>query len=93
MGAARKPLSDTTITMRVSRDAKRRLEQAAAIEGRSLTALVIDAANSRAIDVLLDRTVIDLSPEAAAAFGRALDDPPPPADALRRALNRKPVWE
>jgi len=93
MTAFRKEPSGTTITMRLSVAAKRRLEQAAAVQGRSVSALVLEAADARAADILLDRTVFKLSDEAMDAFLEMLDNPPPPNEKLRAAFAKKPIWQ
>lgn len=47
----------------------------------------------QADDALLDRVDFALSPAAFDQFVALLDNPPPPNDALRRLLLRKPLWE
>ncbi len=64
------------------------LKHAAELQGRSLTDFVVDAAREAAQRAIEDAHIIKLSVEDQIAFAKALIDPPPPNDALRRAALR-----
>lgn len=76
------------LQIRVDPVAKRRLEQAASAAHLSVSSFVVQAAEQRADEVLADRSVIRLSPEAAAAFVEALERPAIVNERLSRALGR-----
>jgi uncharacterized protein (DUF1778 family) len=64
------------------------LKHAADLQGRTLTDFVVSAAREAAQRAIEDAHVIKLSMEDQIAFAKALIDPPPPNDALRRAAQR-----
>ncbi|MEB3069487.1 type II toxin-antitoxin system TacA family antitoxin [[Mycobacterium] vasticus] len=76
------------LQLRVDAAAKRRLEEAAREAHLSVTAFVLQAANSAADDVLAARRTIHLSPDAAAAFTEALSRPANVNERLATALQR-----
>ncbi|MFM1731114.1 DUF1778 domain-containing protein [Prescottella soli] len=79
---------DDRLQVRVDATAKRRLEEAASEVHLSLSAFVLQAAQNKADDVLAERDVIRLSPNAAAAFEEALTRPARVNDKLAQALAR-----
>lgn len=93
MPAAKRLASDTTITMRVPSADKRLLEQAARIQGRSVSSFVMEASKARASDVVLDQTHFVLSEEEWARLEEMLDNPPTANDVLRKLMQTKPPWE
>lgn len=74
--------------MRVDAAAKRRLEDAANQAHLSVTAFVLQAAQRAADEVLAERQILRLSPEAAAAFAEALNRPARANERLTEALQR-----
>lgn len=83
-------MKDGRLQLRVDAAAKRRLEHAASEAHLSVTAFVLQAANRAADDVLAEREVIRLSPDAAAALDEALSRPGRVNERLAQAL-RKPA--
>ncbi|GAB2643642.1 hypothetical protein GCM10027068_23920 [Prescottella soli] len=81
-------MRDDRLQVRVDATAKRRLEEAASEVHLSLSAFVLQAAQNKADDVLAERDVIRLSPNAAAAFEEALTRPARVNDKLAQALAR-----
>jgi uncharacterized protein (DUF1778 family) len=67
---------------------KRRLEEAACEAHLSVSAFVLQAANQAADDLLAERQIIHLSPNAAAAFTEALNRPERVNERLAAALER-----
>ena len=61
------------------------LKRAAEIEGRSLTDFVVAAASAAARQTIAETEIIRLSRESAEAFLDALENPPKPAAAMKRA--------
>jgi len=84
--AAERPKADTRITMRLPKTTRELIDSAAAAQGKSRTAFMIECARLHAIDVLLDQRVFNLDPDQSAALIAALDNPPPPNAALRALM-------
>ena len=76
------------LQIRVEPKAKRLLEEAAAASHLTVSAFVLQAAEMRADQVLLDRETIRLSPRAAATFANALAEPATVNERLAKALVR-----
>jgi uncharacterized protein (DUF1778 family) len=81
-------VKDERLQVRVDPASKRALEQAAAASHLNLSAFVLQAAQLRAEEILAERTTISLSPAAAAAFTRALQEPATVNARLASALRR-----
>ena len=77
------------LQIRVGPTDKALLERAAAASHLNVSAFVIQAAASRAEEILAERSSIRLSSEAAVAFSEALERPAQVNDRLARALRRK----
>jgi uncharacterized protein (DUF1778 family) len=82
-------LKEERLQIRVDPANKALLERAAAAAHLNVSAFVIQAAASRAEEVLAERSSIRLSPRAAAAFSQALERPAEVNERLARALHRK----
>lgn len=76
------------IEARVSREQKRRFEQAAEIEGVTLTDFAISSMERAARQTLQEHALLVLSARDQRAFVDALLSPPEPNEALRRAAKR-----
>ncbi len=74
------------LQLRIDDASKLHLEQAAAAAHLSLSAFVLQAAQQRADEVLSDRALIHLSPQAAQNFLDMLDRPATASPTLREAL-------
>ena len=81
------------LDLRLSADAKRTLQMAAAAAGRSVSDFVLESAMARAEESLPDRRYFTLSPEQWEAFQNALDAPPRPMPRMERLLRTKSVFE
>lgn len=79
---------DDRLQIRVDPTEKRLLERAAAACHVSVSAFVLQSASAEAATVLADRPLIALSPDAAAAFGEALERPATVNERLAAALER-----
>jgi uncharacterized protein (DUF1778 family) len=84
---------DTTVNVRMSSNTRSLIDTAASLIGKTRSEFITESARQHAVDVLLEQRVFVLSPEDFADFERALDRPPPPNDALKALLKRKPIWE
>lgn len=65
------------------------LERAAALEGRTVNEFAVSALTRTARAVVQNGDLIPLSKAAQEAFAQALIDPPPPNEALVRAVVRE----
>ncbi len=82
-------VKEDRLQIRVNPADKALLEQAAAASHLNVSAFVVQAAAARAEEVLVERSSIRLSPQAAAAFTQALERPAEVNDRLAQALRRK----
>ena len=74
------------INLRLTQTAKRRIEQAASFEGKTVSAYIVSSAMESAEKTVRRHETIALAREDAMRFFDALSDPPPPNDRLRAAL-------
>lgn len=91
------PTSTTTrsekLDLRLTPDAKRALQQAAAAAQRSVSDFVLESALARAAETLPDRQRFGLTNEAWAAFHAALDAPPQAKPRLAKLLTEKGAFD
>ncbi len=80
---------DERLQVRVDPVSKSLLERAAQASHVSVSAFVLQSATARAVDVLADRQLVELSPRAAAAFNDALGSPATVNQRLSAALRRE----
>lgn len=69
------------------------IDQAAEKLGRSRSDFMLEAACSKAENVLLDQTFFSVGADTFAKFQALLDKPLPATEKLRRLLNTKAPWE
>lgn len=81
-------VKDERLQIRVDPQRKQLLERAADATHQTLSAFVLQAAAQHAEEVLAERTVIQLSPQAAEAFSDALAQPARVNERLAAALDR-----
>lgn len=79
---------DDRLQVRIDGAAKRRLEDAAEEVHLSVSAFVLQAASTRAEQVLAEREMVRLAPRAAEAFAAALSRPAQVNYTLLNALGR-----
>jgi len=79
---------DDRLQVRVDPADKRLIERAAAASHLNVSAFVVQSAAMRAEEVLAERPVIGLTPEAAQAFSEALSRPAAVNERLAEALRR-----
>ena len=87
-------VKEERLQIRVDPADKALLERAAAASHLNVSAFVVQAASSKAEEVLAERSSIRLSREAAIAFAEALERPAEVNDRLASAMrrNRKFSW-
>jgi uncharacterized protein (DUF1778 family) len=81
------------LDLRLTEDAKRVLQTAAAAQQCSVSEFVLGSALARAAETLPDRQRFGLSAEAWEAFHRALDAPPNERPRLARLLKEKSPFD
>ncbi len=74
------------INLRLSQTAKRRIEQAASVEGKTVSAFILSSALETAEKTIDRHETLALARRDALRFFDALADPPPLNDRLRAAL-------
>ena len=80
------------VTLRMTPEAKRTLQDAASLTNKPLSKFVLDSALSAAEEFLPDRRVFYLDQESWDAFMAALDAPPKDNPRLRKLFARKLGW-
>ena len=83
----------TKLDLRLSPEAKQKLQAAALASRRSVSEFVLDSALVRAEETLADRTRFGLDSERWEAFLEALDAPPRDLPRLERLLREPSVFE
>jgi uncharacterized protein (DUF1778 family) len=91
---ARSPLrKDHPLSMRLPEADIAIIDLAASLRGRSRTEFMRDAAVRTAEEVIMENTVIRMSPEGFAAFVDLLDRPAKPVPEMVTLLKRTAPWE
>ena len=82
-------LKEERLQIRVGPADKALLERAAAASHLNVSAFVVQAAATKAEEILAERSSVRLSPQAATAFTEALERPAEVNERLAQALRRK----
>lgn len=69
------------------------IDRAAELLGKTRTDFMLEASERRAEEVLLDRTVITVSPEVYAEYLARLDAPAQSNERLKRTMSTKAPWD
>ena len=81
------------ISMRLPEADVAMIDRAASLRGRSRTEFMRDAAVRTAEEVIMENTVIRMSPDGFAAFVDMLDRPAKPVPEMVELLKRPAPWE
>lgn len=81
-----------TLNLRIPSAARNLIDRAAESSGKTRTDFILEATRRAAEEVLLDRAVLAVSPEAYAEFLVRLDAPPHANDRLRRTMQTPTPW-
>ena len=81
------------LDLRLTPEAKSKLDAAAEVARRSVSEFVLESALARAEETLADRTRFGLNAEQWQAFMTALDAPPRQVPRLERLLREESVFE
>lgn len=90
--ATTKPRRDT-LNLRIPAAERSLIDRAAQSAGKTRTDFILEAARRAAEEVLLDRALMMVSPEAYAEFLQRLDRPAQPNERLRRTMQAKAPWK
>ncbi len=82
-----------SINIRAKTRQRNLIDQAAARLGRSCSDFMLDAACSKAEDILLDQTFFTVNASTFEKFQTLLNRPLPATDKLRRLLKTKAPWD
>lgn len=82
-----------TLNMRIKPEDRSLFDWAAKAQGKTRTDFILEAARRAAEETMLDRTLVQVSPEAYDAFLAQLDAPPVPSDRLKKTMQTKAPWE
>ena len=82
-----------TLNIRIKPGERSLIDQAARTLGKTRTDFILDAARRAAEEALIDRTVLNVGPEAYAQFLARLDAPPQANERLRRTMRTPAPWE
>lgn len=93
MAIATKARRTNRLNIRATKTEKKLLETAAARQETTVSDFVLEAARSRAEDVLAEERNFELSPERWKAFVSALDRPVQPKPRLKKLLTDPTVLE
>ncbi len=84
---------DQAINIRASLEQRELIDRAATAMGKSRSEFMVESATREAQQVLLDRTVFTLSPEAHSHFVEILETAVEPTEELRALMAMKAPWE
>lgn len=82
-----------TLNMRIKPEDRTLFDWAARAQGKTRTEFVLEAARKAAEEALLDRALVQVSPEAYAEFVARLDAQPQSNERLKRTMQTKSPWE
>lgn len=88
-GMNAEPVTIARLEARLPADVHALLKRAAEIQGRTLTDFVVSSARDAACKTIEEAEVLRLSAEDQRRFADAIFNPPPPSDALLRAVRRR----
>ena len=81
-----------TLNMRIRPEDRSLFDWAAKAQGKTRTDFILEAARRAAEETMLERTFVQVNPEAYEAFVARLDAPPEPSDRLKKTMQAKAPW-
>ncbi len=82
-----------TLNLRIKPEERDLIDMAAKVQGKNRTDFILEAARNAAQEILLDRTILSVSPEAYAKFVALLDAPPQPNERLLKTMQTPAPWD
>jgi uncharacterized protein (DUF1778 family) len=91
----KKPETSVPLNIRIKPAARNLIDRAALLLGKTRTDSMLEASERRAEEVLLDRTILTVSPDIYAEFLARLDAPAQaqPNERLKRTMTTKAPWD
>jgi len=86
-------IRDARLELRLSKDVKSLLQQAADAMGKKLSKFVVDCARHEAVDVIADRRVFQLDQQQMAEFENILNRPVQGNHKIQRLLSEKNIFQ
>ena len=93
MSATSTRRKEAVINVRLAKQTRELIDNAAQAAGKSRSEFIIESARKSAMDVLLDQRFFALDPERFENFKAALDRAPAPNRKLKALFARKAPWE
>ncbi|MDQ6999232.1 MAG: DUF1778 domain-containing protein [Mariprofundus sp.] len=84
---------DARLELRMSKDIKSMLQQAADAMGKKLSEFVVDCARHEAVEVMADRRLFLLDDQQMAAFEAVLERPVQSNAKLKKLMNEKTLFQ
>lgn len=91
--SSKKVDASVPLNIRIKPTTRNLIDRAAELLGKTRTDFMLEACQRRAEEVLLDRTVFTVSPEAYAEYLARLDAPAPSNERLKRTMSTKAPWD
>ncbi len=91
--SSKKVDASVPLNIRIKPTTRNLIDRAAELLGKTRTDFMLEACQRRAEEVLLDRTVFTVSPEAYAEYLARLDAPAPSNERLERTMSTKAPWD
>ena len=86
-------MNAAVINLRAPLDQRELIDRAARLQGRSRTDFMLEAAREKAQQVLLDQTLVAVTPKQYKAYLALMDAPLATNPAVRRLLAKRAPWE
>ncbi|MDR5011901.1 DUF1778 domain-containing protein [Agrobacterium fabacearum] len=87
------PDASVPLNMRIKPATRNLIDRAAELLGKTRTDFMLEASERRAKEVLLDRTIVTVSPEIYAEYLARLDAPAQLNERLKRTMSTKAPWD
>lgn len=89
----KRPDASVPLNMRIKPATRNLIDRAAELLGKTRTDFMLEASERRAEEVLLDRTIVTVSPEIYAEYLARLDAPAQLNERLKRTMSTKAPWD
>jgi uncharacterized protein (DUF1778 family) len=83
----------TTVNLRTPRAQRALIDRAARLQGKTRTEFMLEASREKAQQVLLDQTLVEVSPAQYAKFVALMNRPLASNKRVKRLLVRRAPWE
>lgn len=91
--STKKQEASMPLNLRIKPATRNLIDRASEVLGKTRTDFMLEAAERRAEEVLLDQTVFTVSPEVHAEFLARLDEPARPNERLIKTMTTNAPWD